>query len=235
MRKLVDSKNRPLQDVMVYTGVVPSGLSTEEFHRRNNSKFPDGYYISVENFFSDIPTNSDKIITFPSKASKYTNGNYKGMQFLKDKKSGRWVWFHYVDKSRLERFKFINNGKIDIELVEEILKLNSFNKKYTYFYNTPEKETIVTSLWYNVCRNVIVKVETDGFMKVMVKLYDPTGILKPSLLFNKSVFSSKNWTRKRGIDIRKMVKPSFNSRFNKHQLDYIEKDVKSKFTEMGIF
>ena len=235
MKKLLDSKNRPIKDVIVYTGIIPKGMSTDEFHSRNNSRFPEGYYVSLENFYSDIPTNNDHVITFPSGAARYTNGNYRGMQFLKDKKSKRWVWLHYIDKDRLERFKYINNGRIDIELVEEILTMNSFERKYTYFYNTSSKETIVTSLWYNVCRNVMVKIETDGFMKVMVKLYDPTGILKPSFLFNKSVFSSKSWTRKRGIDIRKMVKPSFNSRFNKHQLDYIEKDVKHKFADMGIF
>lgn len=220
-KKILDKRNRRLDDVFVYTGIVDKDISEEEFRKKNKTFPNNGYYISCESFFQNTPPDG-KFVTFNPECSSFINKRYKGAQFLR--KGGVTEWLYVIENFKLNGFHYILNGRIEYPLVEKMLDHNGYTEMiYSYTYNNRE-ETMVCNLYYNKSRNVILKIETNTFLTVMCKLYCPNGILPSNLIFKpKPSFLSKDWLHN-GLDVRKMVKPS-GIKMNKNQLNYIEKQV----------
>ena len=223
MRKVVDQKGRPVKFVYAYTGIVPNGMSKEEFRMQHGTKFPrNGYYMSITNLFYNVPVGNEEVMTFQPGAATTINSKYRGMQFLE--KGGKIAWVYFIDINKLKKFTYILGGKMDSEIALKIAELHGYDREiYRYMYDT-KGTTMENILLYNHMRNTIMKLETDGFMKVFIKAYSPIGIMYPTTILSKTPsYLDKGWINQK-INIRKMVKPSF-IRYNKNQLDYVERQV----------
>lgn len=221
LKKIVDQKGRAVNTSFVYTGIVPKGMSREDF-RKENIKFPKGgFYLSTETFFTNTPPDTEGYVTFKPTAAKQLNAAYHGMQFINKGKT--IVWLYFIEIEKLKSFNYIMGGRIDYELVRRMLEAKGYDTLlYSYAYNTKE-ETMQVDFYYDKTRNVILKIETNMLTKGLVKLYSPTGILPAKLIFSRDSFLSKGWIGEK-INIRKMVKPSL-VKYNKNQLDWLENEL----------
>lgn len=218
LKKIVDRKGRPVDTSFIYTGIVPKGMSKEEF-RKQNVKFPKGgFYLSTETFFTNTPPDTEGYVTFKPTAAKQLNVAYHGMQFIN--KGDKTIWMYFIEMAKLKNFNYIMGGRIDYALVKRMLKMKGYDVLlYSYAYNSKE-ETMQVDFYYNSERNVIIKIETNTLTRGLVKLYSPTGILPAKLIFSKNSFLPKGWIGEK-VNLRKLVKPSL-IRYNKNQLDWLE-------------
>lgn len=218
LKKIVDRKGRPVDTSFIYTGIIPKGISKEEF-RKQNVKFPKGgFYLSTETFFTNTPPDTEGYVTFKPTAAKQFNVAYHGMQFMN--KGDKTIWMYFIEMAKLKNFNYIMGGRIDYTLVKHMLKMKGYDVLlYSYAYNCKE-ETMQVDFYYNSERNVIIKIETNTLTRGLVKLYSPTGILPAKLIFSKNSFLPKGWIGEK-VNLRKLVKPSL-IRCNKNQLDWLE-------------
>ena len=222
MKKILDKKGRKMDDVIIYTGLVPDGVNEEEWRKKNKTFPKNGYYLSPESLFRNVPPDGD-FMTFHPKDSISLNIKYRGAQFLR--KDNKLQWLYFVDKTKLKKFNYIISGHIEYSLVDYMVRINGYTDKiYSYAYIN-DNETMTCNFYYNPNRNVILKLETNEFLNVIAKLYCPKGILPSNLIFKLTpTFLIKDWLYDSKINVRKMVKPT-GMKMNKNQLDYVEKSV----------
>lgn len=196
MEAVLDCKDREINYVYVYTGILSETETEESFRKENNIGYvKGGYYISLENFYSNKEVPEDKkFLTFPVEVSKLTNAAYRGAQFLTDSKTGKTAWLYYVNMHRLDQFTHFKET-IDYDLIMHTTKSKGYEEIFSDTYDTEEDETMTIKLLYSKSKNYIAVLTTDLFMNNTIRVYSPKGMQSTKLLFSKNVVrNTEMWT-----------------------------------------
>lgn len=203
MEPILDSRERVISGVFVYTGIIPNTMSKESFRKEYEHEYPkNGYYMTLSNFYSDKKLR-EGLYGLNVRNARRTNAAYRGMQFLLNGKTGDIYWFYYLPFARLSKFKYIKPC-MDYEILENVILRKGFYMRWSnkYFSESGEDRNVI--LFYNPLRNLVLKVDTNFLMSNRLKLFSPVGEQSPDFIFKKKSMQKYQW---RKISVKKAVKP----------------------------
>lgn len=198
----LDEKGRIISGVFIYTGFLSKGMTPKKFVKTHNIGYVQGgHYVTVEKFFGDCPIaekKKDRLASFDRSKSKLTNAAYRGPQFIKDEESGRMVYLYYISLHRMDQFSHIKNT-LDSDLVFHLLKRRGFEEIYSgkrfLEKSDTDSDNYTIYLYYHKIRNILVKVDTDGFVGTYTNAYTPIAEYPTKIIFTKANMTGLEWDR----------------------------------------